>query len=95
MIFTAAELRSGVTENGYVLLFTQSDLDAQKLKAIVLDADGEACQKEKLVSPFLNQPGAGPLWYVAGHEQPQSPTLPAALVWDPAMISARKAMADK
>lgn len=95
MIFTAAEVRQGRTESGYVLLFTQADLDAQPLKAVVLDADGEACQRERLASPFRNQPSAGPLWYIAGREEPQAPALPAALIWEPGMVSARKALADR
>jgi hypothetical protein len=93
MIFTASELRNGVTDNGYVLLFTQADLDAQQLKAIVQDADGEACQLDQSPSPFRSGPDR--LWYIAGREEPQAPALPAALVWDPTMLSARKALADR
>jgi len=88
MIFTAAEVRQGRTENGYVLLFSQADLDAQPLRAVVIDADGEACQKEKIASPFRNMQTV-PRWYIAGREEPQPPTLPAALIWEPGMISAR------
>lgn len=88
MIFSASELRNGVTDNGYILLFTQAELDAQHLKSIVLDSDGEACQKDENPSPFRNHLSSMPLWFVAGHAEPQAPALPAALVWTPTMISA-------
>jgi hypothetical protein len=93
MIFSASELRNGVTDNGYVLLFTQTELDAQNLKAIVQDANGEACQKDQNPTPFRSGPDQP--WFIAGREEPRAPALPAALVWDPTMVSARKALADR
>jgi hypothetical protein len=95
MTFSASEIRNGVTDNGYVLLFSQADIDAQPLKAIVLDSDGEAAQKDTNPSPFRTNLNPEHLWFIAGHAEPQSPRLPAALVWDPTMISARKVLAGR
>jgi hypothetical protein len=93
MTFSPEELRAGATNNGYLLLFTQAELDALPVKAIVLDNDAEACQKDKSPDPFRSGPVE--LWYIAGHEKAQPPNLPAALVWDPTMISARKVLAGR
>lgn len=91
MIFTSSELRNGVTDTGYVLMFTQADLDGLPVKAVVQDRDGDACQKDYSPSPFRDRLNPETLWFIAGHENPQTPNLPAAHIWDPAMTSARKA----